>query len=194
MYNGLVIKLGTPVNCWTWKAKIPLKIKIFLWYLKNGAVLTKDNLVKRQWKGCTKCYFCTEQKTIQHLLFDCPMARLLWGIVCVTFGITKPVDMGHLLGPWLRSFSNNQRNLVLIGVAALYWALWITRKDLVFHKSQYKSILQVMFRATFWIRSWPNLSKEDGRFILKEGCRLLETVVLEIFHKFGWNALKRIDI
>jgi hypothetical protein len=24
-----------------------LKIKIFLWYLKNGVVLTKDNLVKR---------------------------------------------------------------------------------------------------------------------------------------------------
>jgi hypothetical protein len=51
-----------------------------------------------------------------------------------------------------------------------------------------------MFRVTFWIRSWPILSKEDGRFILKEGCRLLEAVALEIFHKSGWNALKRIGI
>jgi hypothetical protein len=48
MYNDLVIKSGTPVSCCTWKAKIPLKIKIFLWYLKNGVVLTKDNLVKKQ--------------------------------------------------------------------------------------------------------------------------------------------------
>jgi hypothetical protein len=48
MYNDLVLKSGTPVNCWTWKAKIPLKIKIFLWCLKNGVVLSKDNLVKRQ--------------------------------------------------------------------------------------------------------------------------------------------------
>jgi hypothetical protein len=48
MYNDLVLKSRTPVNCWTWKAKIPLKIKIFLWYLKNGVVLTKDNLVKRR--------------------------------------------------------------------------------------------------------------------------------------------------
>jgi hypothetical protein len=51
-----------------------------------------------------------------------------------------------------------------------------------------------MFRGTFWIRSWSIFSKEDGRFILKEGCRLLETVVLEVFHKSGWNTLKCIDI
>jgi hypothetical protein len=49
LYNDLILRSGAPVNCWAWKAKIPLKIKIFLWYLKNGVVLTKDNLVKRQW-------------------------------------------------------------------------------------------------------------------------------------------------
>jgi hypothetical protein len=62
MYNDVVLKSETPVNCWTWKAKIPLNIKIFLWYLKNGVVLTKDNLVKRQLKGCTKCYFVRSKK------------------------------------------------------------------------------------------------------------------------------------
>jgi hypothetical protein len=83
---------------------------------------------------------------------------------------------------------------VLVGLAALCWALWISRNDMVFQKSQNKSILQVMFRGTFWIRSWSILSKEDGRSILKEGCRMLQTVALEIFHKSGWNALKRIGI
>jgi hypothetical protein len=65
LYNDLVLRSGTPVNCWAWNAKIPLKIKIFLWFLKNGVLLTKDNLVKRQWKGCTKCCFCTVQESIQ---------------------------------------------------------------------------------------------------------------------------------
>jgi hypothetical protein len=50
IYNNLALRSGLPVNCWAWKAKIPLKIKIFLWYLRNGVVLTKDNLVKRKWK------------------------------------------------------------------------------------------------------------------------------------------------
>jgi hypothetical protein len=34
---------------------------------------------------------------------------------------------------------------VLIGLAAICWALWISRNDLVFQKSQYKSILQVIY-------------------------------------------------
>jgi hypothetical protein len=51
-------------------------------------------------------------------VFYCPMDRLMWVIVCFTFGVSKPVNMGHLLGPWLKSFSK-QRNLVLIGLAAL---------------------------------------------------------------------------
>jgi hypothetical protein len=81
---------------------------------------------------------------------------------------------------------------VLIGVVVICWALWISRNDLVFQKSQYKSILQVIFRGTFWIRSWFVLSKQDERTILKEGCRASEAVALEAFHKFGWNTLKRI--
>ena len=34
-----------------WKAKIPYKIKIFLWLVENNAILTKDNLIKRHWTG-----------------------------------------------------------------------------------------------------------------------------------------------
>jgi hypothetical protein len=34
---------------------------------------------------------------------------------------------------------------VLIGLAAICWALWIGRNDLVFQKSQFKSILQMIF-------------------------------------------------
>jgi hypothetical protein len=51
-----------------------------------------------------------------------------------------------------------------------------------------------MFRGTYWIKSWAVLSKEDKRIILKEGCRWVEIVALEIFHESGWNALRRIDI
>jgi hypothetical protein len=75
------------------------------------------------------------------------MAKLLWGVVSLTFRIRKPDCVEHLFGPWLRSFSNKQRNLVLIGVAAFCWAIWISRNDIVFHKSHFISILQVMFRG-----------------------------------------------
>jgi hypothetical protein len=82
-------------------------------------VLTKDNLVKRHWKRCTRCCFCAEQETIQHLFFDCPITQLTWGSVCFTFGVKKPEGVEHLFGPWLRSFLSKQRNLVLISLAAI---------------------------------------------------------------------------
>jgi hypothetical protein len=38
MYNDLVVGTGIPFNCCTWKAKIPLKIKIFPWCLRKGVI------------------------------------------------------------------------------------------------------------------------------------------------------------
>jgi hypothetical protein len=36
------------------KMKIPLKAKVFVWYLRRGVVLTKDNLAKYNWHGSKK--------------------------------------------------------------------------------------------------------------------------------------------
>jgi hypothetical protein len=40
MYNYVLLRTGTPFTCHTWKAKIPLKINTFLWYLRKGVILT----------------------------------------------------------------------------------------------------------------------------------------------------------
>jgi len=50
-----------------WKAKIPYKIKNFMWLAKNNAILTKDNLIRRHWVG-SPCYFCHEDESVDHLL------------------------------------------------------------------------------------------------------------------------------
>jgi hypothetical protein len=82
-------------------------------------------------------------------LIYCPMAKLMWSVISCMFGITKPASMDDLFGPWLRSFTNKQRDLLQIGVAVFCWALWISRNELVFQGSKYKYILQVIFRGMF---------------------------------------------
>jgi hypothetical protein len=57
------------------KWKVPLKIKIFLWFLQKGVVLTKDNLAKKNWNGSQQCVCCSMNETIQHLFLDCPSAK-----------------------------------------------------------------------------------------------------------------------
>ena len=34
-----------------WKARIPHRIKIFMWLYENKAILTKENLLRRNWQG-----------------------------------------------------------------------------------------------------------------------------------------------
>jgi hypothetical protein len=56
MYRHLVNN-GLKATQEIWHMKIPLKIKIFMWYLKRGVILTKDNLARRNWNGNKACCF-----------------------------------------------------------------------------------------------------------------------------------------
>ena len=43
-------KVSVDNNKKNWMSKIPLKVKICMWYLLRGVVITKDNLVRRNWQ------------------------------------------------------------------------------------------------------------------------------------------------
>lgn len=83
--------------------------------------------------------------------------------------------------------------MVLLGVAAFCWALWLSRNEVVFQRSKPLSFLQVMFKGIYWIRSWSILSKEVDKLVLTVGCRRLEIAALVFFNRNGWNTLKRIQ-
>ena len=51
MYLELKDDSIVPINRPLWKLKIPLKVKVFIWLLHRGVILTKDNLAKRHWQG-----------------------------------------------------------------------------------------------------------------------------------------------
>jgi hypothetical protein len=57
MYRALILDNRVMYNMKLCKLKKPLIIKIFMWYFKRGVVLTKDNLVRRNWKESKLCVF-----------------------------------------------------------------------------------------------------------------------------------------
>ncbi|WVZ72675.1 hypothetical protein U9M48_021095 [Paspalum notatum var. saurae] len=71
MYEHLMNQNALPLHKHLWKLKLPVKIKIYLWFLFKGVILTKDNLIKRHWSGDGRCCFCDSNESIQHLFFDC---------------------------------------------------------------------------------------------------------------------------
>ena len=68
-------------KCIVWKAKVPLKIKIFLWYLKKCVLLTKDNLIKRNWKGEVGVVFVINTK-LYNIFFRMPCGK-----ICLECGV-----------------------------------------------------------------------------------------------------------
>ena len=89
--------------------------------------LTKDNLAKRNWHGSQKCCFCNCNETIKHLFFDSQHAKTISRIVHIATGLTPPRSITHMLRNWLTGVGGNERKLILVGVAALLWAIWCTR-------------------------------------------------------------------
>jgi len=151
MYAAL-INNGIKVSQDIWQTKLPMKIKVFLWYLKMGVTLTKDNLARRNWHEDKLCCFYHLTESIQHLFFDCFYAKFLWRSIHLLFGSLPPTSIDDLIENWFKVGNKKYNTLLLTATSALLWAIWLTRNEIVFHKRKPKYLLQVLFRGTHWLR------------------------------------------
>ena len=184
-YRAILTAQALPFNMNIWKIKIPLKIKVFMWYLYKGVTLTRDNLARKNWNGNTKCCFCNIEESIQHLFFNCPLAKFIWRILSVTFIISYPSNFQHMFTDWLYGIAIKEKRIIWCGVSAICWAICLCRNNVVFDNHPTPSFLQVIFRGTYWARFWTLLLKEDDRPVMKTACRVVETIAMEVFSNNG---------
>ena len=92
-YLGLINQNTPNLNKVLWKIKTPLKINFFLWYLRCGVVLTKDNLVKRNWHRNQQRCFCYENETIQYLFFFTVGLQGWYGLLFLRHGVSHSLAM-----------------------------------------------------------------------------------------------------
>jgi hypothetical protein len=84
------------------------------------------------------------------------------------------------------------KGLILVGTAALCWAIWRCRNDVIFMKIKTNSIMQVIFRGSYWLRSWAQLQRdEQAKDTLTLSSKKLEVIALEISNR-GWKHLYRL--
>jgi hypothetical protein len=82
------------------KLKIHYRLEFFMWFFHRKVILTKDNLLKRNWQNSTRCCFCDKDETIQHL-FLIALLQKLFGALFMSFGMTPSNSINHLFGSWL---------------------------------------------------------------------------------------------
>jgi hypothetical protein len=192
IYQAFIDTNVVPNNSFLWKIKIRLKIKVFIWLLYREAILTKDNVVKRIWHGNIKCCFCDSLETIQHWFFECALAKFIWRVIQITFGLSTPNSI-HVFGGWVQRMNDKDRKLLLVGLGAMLWSIWLSQNDIVFNKTSISSYMQVIFRATYWTRTWSVFQKEEHQVFLCLACRLMETLTMDIFVKHGWWSSNKLS-
>jgi hypothetical protein len=86
-----------------------MKVRIFLWGVLKNSILTKDNLLKIGWTGNEQCHLCSDNETINHLLFGCGLAKLAWQMILCAFQLVRPPkSVSDLFGAWINSFSEKK--------------------------------------------------------------------------------------
>ena len=130
---------------------------------------------------------CNSNETIKYLFLDCPYARMVWKIIFYASGLTLPRSIRHIFHSWLANQSKEIRNLIWVGVAAVCWAIWRCRNDIIFNNAKVNSILQVIFRGTYWLRFWAQLQRdEQAKNTLSVLSRNIEIIAMELV-KGGWK-------
>ena len=122
---------------WLWKAKSPIKFKMFGWLLLVDRLNTRNMLKRRHFVvvgGNYACMFCQNppEETVEHLFFNCPFSQRCWDVV----GMTWPIDDNRLA--LLGGGRDNWRQPLFMDIFLLAaWSLWMERNNQHFRGIQH---------------------------------------------------------
>lgn len=174
MYEYLERNISGCDYRWIWKAKLPVKIQIFLWQLFQDAVLTRDVMKRKNWAGNPKCSFCSCRETYLHLFFLCPVARVAWRTVGSMLGTDLCPNNLCQFYSWCYAFFPEGECFYTTGLAAICWAIWNCRNQATFEFKKLTSPFEIVFAASVHLSYWAGLLKGVDRTNLEHGAELLK--------------------
>ena len=77
-----------------------------MWFLHYKVLLSKDNLVKRNWRGNTEMVFSRQRGNNITLIHLVPFAHIIWHIVQMTFNIFLKTNIRKLFWSCLNGIAN----------------------------------------------------------------------------------------
>jgi hypothetical protein len=87
------------------------------------------------------CCFCNSHETIHHLFFDCVLAKFIWRIIQLTFGLGEPINVTNIYGAWAQNMNLRSKRLLYVGIDAMFWRMWLSQNDAIFNKTSISSYM-----------------------------------------------------
>ena len=99
-----------------WSARLPMKIKVFLWLAIEDRIQSGVALKHKSWKGDPNCSLCTSPETADHIIFQCVLARFAWVGVSEALGWNdSPISFSYLF--------SKQGGAMTMGLKLFCWLL-----------------------------------------------------------------------
>jgi hypothetical protein len=130
-------------------------------------ILTKDNLLKRNWKGNDKCCFCNNKETIQHLFFEWHVACFIWRFVHIAFGLQPPRDITSFFQTWLQQVDSKLGHQIRVGASIIFCSIWLTKNDVIFDKKCFTPIYRLLLGRLTGCGSGPHFKRRPTNQIWK---------------------------
>ena len=122
------------------------------------------------------CMFCTDEESIQHLFFDCIVAKNVWRVVSGFFNTPLGSDYTSVARFWIA----NKKHAVLNSVcASVLWSLWKIRNNMVFNGHPWIDIKQVWRMILCSLKRWKLIFKENMLPKMEEMCSFISTLLQE---------------
>ena len=137
-----------------WKSKLPMKLKVFMWLALRGRIQTGVALKRKNWKGDANCIICNTPETVDHVLFQCVMAKFVWTSFKEALGWERvPSNMADLLTHWIPlGCADYDVNFFLFVIVA--WAMWTTRNKIMIQKCFPRSPIVTLYKVNSFMQKW----------------------------------------
>jgi hypothetical protein len=154
-----------------WSVSVPPKIQLFLWLLVHNKLATIDNLNRKGMSKPTQCCFCAENESIDHLFFECVVAKEVWRYVCSFLGIDIGNNYLSAASRWLSKEKCYSVNIIFVVAMR---SIWLTRTDFIFHKQEWVDVKTIARRMLKLTLEWNIMVKKERKLEMDKWLSFLE--------------------
>jgi hypothetical protein len=177
--KSLYLALGkapeVPLTKPIWKAKIPLKTKIFTWQLARGYLPSNGQILARGGPSDGKCALCGDEENVEHIFFQCDLAKFMWSGVQEMFSVNWNPCSRLEWFTILSTLSPRARCLIWIYFAAQCWSLWTVRNKFTIEGKFSCQPADCVFKTILSLQLWHQLQNVKDRVLLDELISLART-------------------
>jgi len=148
-----------------------------MWLVENGAILTKDNMIKINWSGSPSYFFCSADENIEHLFFTCPIAKVIWGMVGTSIGANNIPSTLIQYKKWIRRWLPDGSSIYTFELSAICWAIWKRRNEACFDNKLLRSPTEIITYACALMSYWSGLYGPEMQGKILEGVKTLLSCV-----------------